>query len=75
MALDGVGDEADGAVMFLRRFEGFQQGRQIMTAEIAHQPRQLAVGTALDQLRDRPLVADIVMQALAPGGTALKGQR
>ena len=73
-ALDRIGDEADRPVVLARLLEGLEQARQVVAAEIGHQPRQLLVGALLDQPRHRPLVAEIVEQALAPGGAALEGQ-
>jgi hypothetical protein len=46
-----------------------------VAAEIGHQPRELVVGAALDRARDLALVAEVVEQALAPGGPALEGER
>ena len=55
--------------------EGLRQRRQIVAAEIVHQPRQFVVGALLDQGCDRSLIADLVIQALAPGRAALEHQR
>ncbi len=46
-----------------------------MTREVGHQPRQLLVRARLDQPRDVALVADLVEEALAPGGAALEDER
>ena len=43
--------------------EGLEQRRQVVAAEIGHQPRQLVVGARLDQPRHRALVADLVAAA------------
>ena len=74
VALDGVADEADRPVV-IDPAERLQQGRQIVAGEIGHQPRQFVVGARLDQLRHRPLIADIVVEVLAPCRAALKHQR
>jgi len=41
--------------------EGVDDGRQVVAAEIVHQPRQLFVGARLDQSGHRALVADLVV--------------
>ena len=48
---------------------------KIVAAEIVHQPRQLVVAAPFDQPRHRPLVADLVIETLAPGRAALEHQR
>jgi hypothetical protein len=73
-ALDGVGDEHHRAGRG-RSLEGFEQGGQIVPAEIGHEAAELLVGAALDEPRDGALVAEIVEEALPPGGPALEGQR
>ena len=73
-ALDGVGDEHHRAVV-VDRFEGLDEARQIMAAEVRHQPPELLVGALVDQPRHRTLVAEIVEEALAPCRAALEGQR
>ena len=73
-ALDRVGDEA-GRPVVIDLVEGFDDRRQVVAAEIVHQPRQLVVGALLDQLRHRALIADLVEQALAPRRAALEHQR
>ena len=49
--------------------------RQVVAAEVVHQPGQLVVGPRFDQLAHGALVADLVHQALAPGRAALEHQR
>ena len=73
-ALDRVGDEADRPVV-IDRVECLDDGAQIVTAEIAHQPRQFVVAAGIDQPGNGSLIADLVGQALAPGGAALEYQR
>ena len=46
-----------------------------MPGEIGHQARKLIVGARLDQPRHRALIADVVIEALAPGGAALEHER
>ena len=72
---DGIGDEADRPIMRARLFEGLDQRRQVVAAEIGHQPRQFLVAAAFDQPGNRALIADVVEQALAPGRSALERQR
>ena len=72
--LDGVGDEADRAIMRARLFESLDQRRQVVAAEIGHQPRQFFVAAAFDQPGNGALVADVVEQAFAPGRSALERQ-
>ena len=74
-ALDRVGDEADRPVVRARRFEGLEQRRQVVAAEIAHQRGELVVAAALDQRVTGALVAEVVDEPLAPGRAALEGQR
>ena len=45
-----------------------------MAAEIVHQPRQLVVAAALQERGDRPLIADLIAEPLAPCRSALKHQ-
>ena len=73
-ALDGVGDEADRAVV-VDRLERFDHAGHVVSAEIGHQRQQLLVAAPVDQLRDRALVADVVLQMLAEGSAALEAQR
>ena len=73
-ALHRVGDEA-GRPVVIDLVEGFDDRRQVVAAEVVHQPRQLVVGARLDQLCHRTLVADLVHQPLAPGRAALEHQR
>src|SRR5262249_8329416 len=47
---------------------------QIMAAEIVHQPRQLVVAAAIEQRGHRTLIADFVIEPLAPCRSALKHQ-
>ena len=56
------------------RLEGFQQQRQVVTAKIGHQCRQFRVAPPVDELRNSGLIAHVVAKALAPRGTALKGE-
>ena len=74
-ALDGVADEAGRPVVRRRLVERLDQRRQVVPAEIAHQPRELIVGALVDQPRHRALVAEIVHQALAPRRAALERER
>jgi hypothetical protein len=74
VTLDRVGDE-DGRPVVVDRLEGLEQARQVVAAEIAHEPGELLVRAALDEGRDRPLVAEIVEEALPPRGPALEGER
>ena len=71
--LDGVGDEADGAIV-IDRLERLAHARHVVAAEIGHQLQELVVAAPLDQLRDLPLVADLVAQMLAERGPALETQ-
>ncbi len=59
-ALHRVADEADRLVM-LDAAEGLGQRRQVVAAEIVHQPRQFVVRALLDQCGDRALIADLVV--------------
>ena len=72
-ALDGVGDE-DYRPIVVDRFEGGDEARQVMTAEVCHQPRELLVRALVEEARDGTLVAEVILQALAPSRAALKGQ-
>ena len=74
-ALDGVADEAGRPVVLRGGIERLDQRRQVVPAEIAHQPRELVVRSLVDQLRHRTLIAEIVHQPLAPGRAALERQR
>ena len=74
-ALDGVADEAGRPVVRRCRVERLDQRRQVVPAEIAHQPRELVVRALVDQPRHRPLIAEVVHQALAPRRAALERQR
>src|SRR5690606_22412871 len=67
--------EAHRTVMLARSLEGIEQRRQVVAAEIAHECCKFFVAAALDQTRDVALVANVVEQTLAPGSTALEGQR
>ena len=73
-ALDGVGDEAGGPVVRAAASKASSERRQVVAAEIGHQPASSASRAPLDQARDRALVAEVVEQALAPGRAALEGQ-
>src|SRR5262249_17111558 len=73
-ALDGVADEADRAVV-IDLCEGFEQRGEVVPGEVGHQPRQLLIRARLYQSRDVALVADLIEQALAPGGAALEDER
>ena len=48
LALHGIGDEADGAVV-IDLLEGFEQQRQVVAAEIAHELCQRRIVVAFDQ--------------------------
>ncbi len=74
VALDGVGDEADRPVM-IDLAERVDERGQVVTGEIGHQPGKLGVRARLDQPRDVALVADLVVETLAPGRAALEHQR
>ena len=73
-ALDGVGDEADRAIV-IDRLEGLDHAGHVVSAEVGHQRQQFVVAAAVDQLRHLPLIADVVLQMLAEGGAALEAQR
>ncbi len=73
-ALDGVGDEADRPVV-IDGFECIDHAGHVVAAEIGHQRQQLLVAAPVDQLRDRPLIADVVLEMLAERGAALETQR
>ena len=73
-ALDRVADEA-GRLVGLDAVEGFQHRRQIVAAEIVHQRGEFVVAALFDQLADVALVADLVVEPLAPGGAAGEHQR
>ena len=73
-ALDGIGDKADRTVV-IDLAESLDQRRQVVTGEISHQAVKLRVGARLDQPFDWVLIADLVEEALAPSGAALKHQR
>ncbi len=73
-ALDGVADETDRPVM-IDLAEGLDERGQVVAGEVGHQAMKLVVRARLDQPRDRALVADLVVEALAPGGAALEHQR
>ena len=73
-ALDGVGDEADRAVM-VDRFKRLTHAGHVMAAEIGHQLQQLIIAAPPDQLRHRALIADFVLQMFAERGPALEAQR
>ena len=74
VALDRIGDEADRPIV-IDGVERLDDRRQIVAAEIVHQPRQLIVAALFDQPRHRPLVADLVIETLAPRRAALEHQR
>jgi hypothetical protein len=73
-ALDRVADEA-GRFVTGGCMESLKHRRQIVAAEIVHQRRQCVVGAFLDQPADVALVADLVVEPLAPGGAAGEHQR
>jgi hypothetical protein len=64
-ALDRVSNEA-GRPIVVDTIERFEDRRQIVAAEVVHQPSQFFVGSSFDQFCNRTLVADVVEQALAP---------
>src|SRR5580704_17961579 len=74
VAFDRIGDEADGPVV-IDGVERRDDRCQIVAAELVHQPRQLIVAARLNEPRHRPLVADLVIETLAPGRAALEHQR
>ena len=65
IALDGVSNET-GRPVVVDIVERFDDRRQIVAAEVTHQPGQLFVGSVFDQLGNRALVADVIEQAPAP---------
>ena len=71
--LHRVGDEASRPVV-VDAVEGLDDRRQIVTAEVVHQLGQFVVRPRLDQLRHRPLVADLLHEALSPRRAALEHQ-
>ena len=74
IAFDGVGDEADRAVV-INGVKRCDDRRKIVAAEIVHQAGQLIVAAGFNEPRHRALVADLVEQALAPRRAALEHQR
>jgi hypothetical protein len=70
-ALDGVGDEADRAIV-VDLLERLDHADHVMAAEIGHQRQQFIVAAPVDQLRHRALVTDVVLQALAERRPALE---
>ena len=74
LALDGVGDEADAAIVRPRVLEGLDQAGQIVAAQVGHEVGEFAVAAPLDQRGHRALIAEIVEQALSPCRAALIGQ-
>ena len=58
-ALDGVGDEADGAIV-IDGLKGLAHAGHVVSAKIGHQLQQFVVTAPLDQLRHRALVTDLV---------------
>ena len=73
-ALDRVGDESNRPIVKSCRFEGIHQQREIMTAEIAHQARQLLVRAPFDEGAHHRLVSQIVEEPTTPSGSALERQ-
>ncbi len=71
--LDGVGNEADRAIV-IDRFKSFNHAGHVMAAEIGHQRQEFVVGALVDQLRHRTLIADIVLKMFAERRAALKAQ-
>ena len=71
--LDGIGQKTDRAIV-VDGGKGLGHGLDAVAAEIFHKIRQLVVRPQVDQRSNRPLIAQIVHQALAPDCTALKGK-
>ena len=61
--------------MFSSGFKGPQQRRQVMSGKVCQQRRQRRIVARVDQRGDNALIANHVMQPLAPGRAALKAQR
>ena len=61
--------------MALGFLESVEKQRQVVPAEIIHEPCKLMIGTPLDEPRNFALIADLVEEPFAPGLTALEGQR
>jgi len=69
-----VADEAGGPVV-VDLAESLDHRRQVVPAEIAHQPREFIIRALLDQLGDVALVSQFIQQALAPRSSPLEHQR
>ena len=67
---DRVSDEADRPVMLPGSSESFQERFNIVPAEVPHQGCKFLVAAPLDQSRDISLIADVVQEPLAPGGSS-----
>src|SRR6186997_1611649 len=72
-ALDRVANEA-GRLCRISTVESIENRWKVMPAEIVHQGRELVVAPLFDQLTDVTLVADLIVQSLAPGRAARKHQ-
>ena len=55
--------------------ERLNHADHVVAAEIGHQRQQFVVAASVDQLRDRPLVADVVLQTFPERRAALEAQR
>src|SRR5437763_17084369 len=75
MPLDRISDEADRPIVALGFLESVEKQRQVVPAEIVHEPCKLMIRTPLDEPRNFALIADLVEEPFAPGLTALEGQR
>ena len=73
-ALDGIGDE-DRRFVAAGGAELLDEARNAVAAQIGHQLGQLGIAAAGEEGADRPLVADLVIEALAPGRAAAEHQR
>ena len=73
VALDGVGDEGGGPVV-LHGAEGVAHRRQVVPAEIGHQPPERVVVVLVEQGADAAGVAEVAQQLLAPRRAPLVGE-
>ena len=73
VALDGVRDEGGGPVV-LHGAEGVAHRRQVVTAEVGHQPPERVVVVLVEQGAYAAGVAEVAQQLLAPRRAALVGQ-
>src|SRR5262249_27508497 len=73
-AFDRVADKA-GRLFWIGIVEGIKNGREIVPTEIIHQRREFGVAPPLDQSAGVSLVADLVVEPLAPRRATRKHQR